>query len=340
MSSLLIDTIKGNPGERPPVWMMRQAGRVLPSYLKIKEKYSFWEMMQKPDVGADVTLLPVNDLGVDAAILFSDILVIPYATGMGLEFTNSGPVFSEILVEKENPLEGLEPDPSKLEYIYDVIDQIMIKKQEDTPLIGFCGAPLTVLCYMLQGSGRKAEFPEAMQFIYKNKEVTSKLIDIITDLSIIYAHKQIEHGIEVFQLFETHAGLLPWHLYEELILPAVKKIGHAVREKGTPFIYFPKGLGAGISKIDKSICDYLGIDWQIPLHEARALVSKEVGLQGNMDPRQLFASKKEIEAQLAYFHKYGQKHKDWIFNLGHGLIPGIPFENVKFVVDWFKEQCW
>ncbi len=337
---ILLDTIKGKETERPPIWMMRQAGRVLPSYLKIKEKYSFWEMMQKPEVAADVTLLPVNDLGVDAAILFSDILVIPYATGMGLEFTNSGPVFNEFLVEMINPVEALKPDPSKLEYIYDVIDQIMVKKTDDIPLIGFCGAPLTVLCYMLQGSGRRAEFPDAIKYIYQNKAEAKQLIDIITDLSVIYAQGQIEHGVQVFQLFETHAGLLPWDLYRELILPSVIKISNAVRSKGIPFIYFPKGIGTGLTEIDKDICDYVGVDWQIPLHEARIMVPDEVGLQGNMDPRLLFSSKYDIEEKLKYYHIYGREHKDWIFNLGHGLVPDIPFENVKFVVDWLKGQEW
>src|SRR5690554_5560077 len=146
---------------------MRQAGRVLPSYLKIKEKYTFWQMMQNPEVAAKVTLLPVYDLGVDAAILFSDILVIPYAMGMGLDFTDAGPVFNQPLAQRENPLEGLNPDPAKLNYIYNVVDEIIRTRPAGIPLIGFCGAPLTVLLFMLQGLGRKGDFPDAVEFIYR-----------------------------------------------------------------------------------------------------------------------------------------------------------------------------
>ena len=216
---------------------------MLPSYMKIKENYTFWQMMQNPEIAAKVTLLPVDDLGVDAGILFSDILVIPHALGMGLEFNDSGPLFDQPLAYRENPLAGLNPDPSKLNYIYEVIDEIIRTKREDIPLIGFCGAPLTVLLFMLQGLGRKGDFPEAIKFIYENKETTKKLIEVVTDLSVIYAQEQANHGIEVFQLFDTHAGLIPADLYHELFMPATKRIAAAVREKNIPFIFFPKGLG-------------------------------------------------------------------------------------------------
>lgn len=158
-NSILLKTLAGEKTERPPFWFMRQAGRVLPSYMKLKEKYSFWEMMQDAKLGAEVTLLPVDDLGVDAAILFSDILVIPYAMGMGLEFTDRGPEFDVPLVKRKDPLAALNPNPEKLNYIYKVIRQIIATKPAHIPLIGFCGAPLTVLCYMLQGIGRSKEFP-------------------------------------------------------------------------------------------------------------------------------------------------------------------------------------
>lgn len=338
--SILLQTLKGNATSRPPVWFMRQAGRVLPSYLQIKEKYSFWQMMQNPDIAAKVTLLPVYDLGVDAAILFSDILVIPYAMGMGLDFTDEGPVFEQPLAFRSNPLENLHPDPSKLKYIYDVVDRIIATRPAGTPLIGFCGAPLTVLLFMLQGLGRKGDFPDAVKFIYQNPKTTQKLVDAITDLSIVYAKEQINHGIDVFQLFDTHAGLLPFELYEKLFLPATGKIARAVREEGVPFIFFPKGVGSGIAQLTPAHADFLSIDWQTPLNAARKLVHPDIGLQGNVDPRMLHAPKEELENYLRPYIEFGSRNNDWIFNLGHGFIPGLPFENARFLTDWVKNTNW
>lgn len=339
-NSILLQTLRGEKTERPPVWFMRQAGRVLPSYLKIKENYTFWQMMQNPEIAAQVTLLPIEDLGVDAGILFSDILVIPHALGMGLEFNDSGPVFEQPLAFRDNPLAGLQADPSKLNYIYSVIDQINRTKSPDTPLIGFCGAPLTVLLFMLQGLGRKGDFPEAVKFIYQHKETTRKLIEVVTDLSIVYAQGQIEHGVDVFQLFDTHAGLIPADLYQELFMPATKKIAAAVREKGIPFIFFPKGLGTGIAKITPEDCDYLSIDWQTPLQVARRIVDPQIGLQGNVDPRLLYSSQPEIEHALQPYIEFGKNNQNWIFNLGHGFMPGISFENARFLADWVKRTDW
>jgi uroporphyrinogen decarboxylase len=338
--SILLQTLSGQETKRPPFWFMRQAGRVLPSYLAIKEHYSFWQMMQHPKIGAEVTLLPINDLGVDAAILFSDILVIPYAMGMGLDFTDQGPRFDTPLIDQANPVASLNPDPDKLNYIYEVIDQIKLTKPADIPLIGFCGAPLTVLLYMLQGLSKKAEFPEAVKFIYKHKETTKKLIDAVTELSIVYIKGQIKHGIDVFQLFESHAGLLPNELYMELFMPSIVKISRVVREHNIPFIYFPKGFGFGIQHITPEICDFVSIDWQIPIEQARKAVHPKVGLQGNMDPRVLFSNKTEIENTLKKFIPFGRENQNWIFNLGHGFMPGIPYENAKFMADWLKNADW
>ncbi len=338
--SILLKTLAGKETERPPFWFMRQAGRVLPSYLAIKEKYSFWQMMQQPEIAAKVTLLPVSDLGVDAAILFSDILVVPYAMGMGLDFTDLGPVFKEPLITKTNPLQGLQPDPSKLEYIYKVIDQIKVTKPTNIPLIGFCGAPLTVLLYMLQGLSRKSDFPDAIKYIYANKNTTKKLVEAVTELSIEYIKGQIKHGIDVFQLFESHAGLLPIELYNELFLPAVKRISTILREYNIPFIYFPKGYGLGIKNLSPEHCDFVSIDWQTPIELARSLVHPEIGLQGNIDPRALYGPQEEIRKKLESYIDFGQANQNWIFNLGHGFMPGIPYENAKFMSDWLRTANW
>ncbi len=338
---LLLDTIKGKSTTRPPVWFMRQAGRILPNYLALREKYSFKELMNDPKLCSEVTLMPVHDLGVDAAILFSDILVIPEAMGMGLEFTEKGPVFKNALKDRDlSEIENLVFDESKLTYIYRNIKQIIEDKDDHIPLIGFCGAPLTTLVYMIQGLSSNHTFPDAIKFLYEEKETAKKLIDIITKASVTYALSQVKAGVDVFQLFETHAGLIPSDLYKELFFESVETIAKAVRATGTPFIYFPKGLGNAITDVTPEMADMLGIDWQMPITTARKLTDKNIGLQGNLDPRLLFGSQKNIEAELVKLKEFWKDEKKWIFNLGHGFIPGIPVENAKFVVDWIKNTKW
>lgn len=340
MESIFLNKLKGISTERPPVWFMRQAGRVLPSYLKLKEKYTFWEMMKNPDMAAKVTLLPVYDLGVDAAILFSDILVIPYALGMGLDFTDNGPIFENPIKTLDHPLKHFHPDEEKLNYIYNAIDAILRTRPENTPLIGFCGAPLTVLSFMIQGLGSRSDFTDAVKWMFSHPKTLKSLMDIVTEMTLIYVQKQIDHGINAFQLFETNAGLIPNEMYQHFFMPSVKKISTLVRDSGIPFIYFPKGIGNAIKNINYGVCDYVSVDWLTSLEEARNLVDKSVGLQGNLDPRILFAPQEIVESELQKFLAYGRKHKDWIFNLGHGFMPGTPFKNARFITDWVKNQEW
>jgi len=340
MTSVFLDTLNHKETQRPPVWFMRQAGRVLPSYLKLKEKHTFWEMMRDPKLAAEVTLLPVYDLGVDAAILFSDILVIPYAMGMGLDFTDNGPVFEKPIKVMTDPVKNMKPDPEKLNYLYQVIDEIRATRPENTPLIGFCGAPLTVLSFMIQGLGSRSDFSDAVKWMFSNQETLKQLVDAVTEMTLVYVKNQIQHGIEVFQLFETNAGLIPNEFYKEFFLPSVKKIAAVVRSEGIPFIFFPKGIGNGISMVDYDVCDFLSVDWLTSIEDARKIVDDKVGLQGNLDPRVLFASKEAIEKELNKFVDFGKNNQNWIFNLGHGFIPETPFENARFMTDWVKNQNW
>ncbi len=319
---------------------MRQAGRVLPTYLELRKQYSFSELMNSPKLAAQVTLLPVYDLGVDAAILFSDILVIPVALGMHLEFTDSGPKFDKPLKDIMNPVGYLIPDSSKLEYIYKTIDEIQNTKPENTPLIGFCGAPFTTLCYMVQGMSTNHTFADAVAFLYKEKIVAHKLLSLITELSVEYALNQVKHGISAFQIFETHAGLIPSEMYFEMIMPYVRKISSALMQEGCPVIFLPKGLGTGISHIKPEDANFLSIDWQTPIEEARKMVHPDIGLQGNLDPRLLLADQATILEKLEKYIPFGSQNQNWIFNLGHGLISGIPFDNARLVVDWIKKTNW
>lgn len=334
MGNLFYDTLKGKYGERPPVWYMRQAGRVLPNYNKLRESFSFSELMTNPELAARITLMPVADIGVDAAILFSDILTIPTALGMELQWSDHGPVFTNPIYKDLSSIQTFKFDPSKLSHVYKTLD---IATKGETPVIGFCGAPFTTLCYMTQGTSQKHDFPETKKFIYTEKKKTEYLIELITEANIEYAKEQIKHGISAFQLFDTHAGLLPLSVYKELFLPSIKKISEAVRSAGIPFIFFPKGISSGLSFITPDICDFVSIDWQTPLLEARRMVHDEVGLQGNIDPFLLFASKETIaEIMSKEYAPMFSKYPKWIINLGHGVAPTTPIENLIFLTEWIK----
>jgi uroporphyrinogen decarboxylase len=340
MNSIFLDTLKGKETHRPPIWFMRQAGRSLASYQKMKEKYSFKELMEDPELAAKVTLLPIHDLGVDAAILFSDILVIPEALGMKLEFQGKGPVFKNPLKGMSAPHKSLIPDSSKLEHVYKAIEEIRKTRPENTPLIGFCGGPLTTFCFMVDGISQNHNFPEAIALLYKNRAEAVRILEAIGEMSVEYALKQVQHGIDAFQLFETHAGLIPEDLYFEVVMPIAERIMKAVKQTGTPIIFLPKGLAYGISRIQPEQCDVVSVDWQMNIHQARKLIHPEIGIQGNLDPRALLGSQETIKPIIEKLLEFGKTEPKWIFNLGHGILAETPFDTIKYVVDYVKEVDW
>lgn len=334
--NIFMDTLRGRETPRPPVWFMRQAGRVLPRYRQLRERYSFHELMHDPDLCAEVTLMPVDDIGVDAAILFSDILVVPVALGMQLEWTDRGPAFTAPLSGLDAPCSELEFDARRLEYIYHAIDAIRARRAPSTPLIGFCGAPLTVLCYMLQGAGGKSDFPRAVSYFYTHPEETRHLIDKVTEATVQYALGQIAHGIDCFQIFDSLAGVVPEDMYLRWFMPAVSRIARAVRQKGIPVIYFPKGIGHNLTRVTSELCDIVGIDWHTDIFTARRLVDPAVGLQGNLDPRLLYAPEETIARQLDRLAELRTINPRWILNLGHGVPPDCDVEKLKFIVNQIR----
>ncbi len=337
MNNIFLDTINGKSSSRPPVWFMRQAGRILPSYRKLKESHNFYDMMKDPELSSEVTLLPINDLGVDSAILFSDILVIPDALGLNLIFTKNGPKFTNAL-NNEN-FNHLNFDPQKLEYIYTNIKKT-VEIKNTTPLIGFCGGPLTTFMFMFRGDETQKSFKDAIKFFYNNREESMKIIEQITEASIVYVENQIKSGIQCFQLFETYCGSIPYDLYKECILPYSKKILNRAKELDCPTIFFPKDFSLGLKYINKDICDFVSIDWTMKLEDARNLVDKNVGLQGNMDPRIFYYNELKIESYLESLSIFGKNNHDWIFNLGHGFLPDIDYKKVQNTVKWIKNKNW
>ena len=338
MNDLILRTLQGKKTERPAVWFMRQAGRVLPDYLKLRDLHSFDEIMHTPDLCAQVTLMPVHTIGVDAAILFSDILVVPTAMGANISWTDKGPVFSTPLCQYSDASKQLKPDASKLNYIYRNIDEIKSRISDGTPLIGFCGGPLTTLCYMLQGRSTDNQFNDAVSYIFSNPAETDRLIEALTEMTIEYARNQVKHGVQLFQIFETNAGVLPQNEYITHFMPAIRRIGQAVKEMGVPVIYFAKGLGLGLQAVTPDMCDFVSIDWQMDFYEARKLVNPAIGLQGNLDPRILFASEEIIQQKLESYRPYWEEHHNWILNLGHGVPPQAPLKSLQFITNYVKRS--
>ncbi len=339
MDSILIKTLNGEKTSRPPVWFMRQAGRILPNYMKLKETYSFHELMNDKNLASQVTLMPIKDLNVDAAILFSDILVIPHALGLDVEFKKTGPIFNNPL-NYNSKATNLEFDPNKLDYIYDNIDQVIKDKNPDTPLIGFCGGPLTVFLFMFKSEGSKDHMKKAIKFLYEKRKESTEILELITKSSIEYVKGQCKSGINVFQLFETYCGSIPCELYADLILPYSKRILNAAKEEDCPTIFFPKDFGHGMNLINKDICDFISVDWHTSINYARNIIDKKIGIQGNMDPRIFYQDYEQIEAYLNSLTNFGSQNFDWIFNLGHGFLPDINHEKVKFAIDWIKDKNW
>ncbi len=337
MSSIFLDTLLGKKTSRPPVWFMRQAGRILPSYQKLKLTHSFNDMMKNKGLASQVTLMPIDDLGVDAAILFSDILIIPESIGMKLEFTENGPKFYNPI--STNNISSLSFDSTKLDYVYSNIKEIK-STNEKIPLIGFCGGPLTTFLFMFRGDEKNKSFNTALKFFYSNKKESIYLLEKLTEASIEYVKGQASSGIDCFQLFETYCGIIPSDLYKKLILPLSTKILDSAKQQNVPTIFFPKNFNDGLKYINKDICDFVSIDWNLSLEYAREIVDRQVGIQGNMNPRLFYSSYDDIDMYLNSLLKFGENNEDWIFNLGHGFLPDIDYRKVRHVVKWIKETNW
>jgi uroporphyrinogen decarboxylase len=334
-NDLLLSTIRGEEVERPPVWMMRQAGRILPQYRKIRAGLSgFKELVETPELAAEVTIQPVDELGVDAAIIFSDILVIPEAMGLPYQLIEKkGPYFPKTIqtsLDIENLRSG-ENAAVDLDYVFEAIKITSKELNGRVPLIGFCGAPWTIFSYMIEGGGSKT-FSKARKFLQQEPELAHKLLQKITETSIAYLKLKIESGCQLVQIFDSWAGILSPSLYKEFALPYIAQICDAVTE--APKIVFAKGAWFAMEEIGKLNCEVVGLDWNMSPEWARDQLNSQQLLQGNFDPSMLYADKKTIETEtIKMINQFKRGH---IANLGHGVYPDTPLENVKVFVDTVK----
>jgi uroporphyrinogen decarboxylase len=336
MNDILLKVLRGEAAERTPVWMMRQAGRYLPDYMKLKEKYSFFERVQTPELAAEITIQPVEQVGVDAAILFSDILVVPQAMGLEVQLIeNKGPILPEP-IQTEKDLQRIRiPDVKEsLGYVFDAIRLTKNELHNRVPLIGFAGAPWTILCYMVQGKGSKT-FDEAKAFCYTQPALAHKLLQMITDTTIAYLKGQVAAGVDTIQLFDSWGGLLSPGDFEHISLQYIRQIVAALKDE-VPTIIFAKGAWHSLQSMAATGAQGLGIDWCISPQMARQFAGENVVLQGNYDPAKLLSPipviEKEVKEMLQAFGK-----GKYIANLGHGILPNVPVDHAKAFVNTVKE---
>lgn len=334
-NDLLIKALKGENVERQTVWMMRQAGRYLPQYIELRNKYDFFTRVQTPELACEITIQPVDIIGTDAAILFSDILVIPQAMGVEVQLIESkGPVLPKTTTTKSD-IDALQVNeaPERLQYVYDAIKLTKKELNNRVPLIGFAGAPFTILCYMVEGKGSKA-FDVAKQFCFSQPELAHSLLTKITDVTIEYLKRQVEAGADCVQVFDSWSGLLSPADFNEFALPYLLKISDALSVKA-PVILFPKGSWYALNELSKSSASGLGIDWAITPAMARQLTNNSITLQGNFDPNKLLLPPNQIKkAVTEMIDAFGPQR--YIVNLGHGILPNIPVEHAKAFIDAVK----
>ena len=335
-NDLLLKALRGEKVSRPPVWMMRQAGRYLPDYMKLKEKYSFFERCQIPELATEITIQPVEQVGVDAAIIFSDILVVPQAMGMEVEMIEGkGPLLPDPIKQYSDINKIHVPDvEEKLSYVFDALKLTKQTLDGRVPLIGFAGAPWTLLCYMVQGKGSKT-FDEAKAFCFTQPETAHRLLSMITDTTISYLKGQVKAGADVVQIFDSWGGLLSPEDFEEFSLQYIRKIVAALKDDCLTII-FAKGAWFALEGMAATGANGLGIDWCVTPSVARKLAGENVTLQGNFDPARLLSPiaeiKKSVKRMIGAFgtHRY-------IANLGHGILPNVPVDHARAFVDEVKE---
>jgi uroporphyrinogen decarboxylase len=335
-NDLLLRALRGEEVERPPVWMMRQAGRYLPDYIKLREKYDFFTRVQTPELATEITLQPIDQVGVDAAIIFSDILVIPQALGLEVLLEeNKGPVLPKV-IKSQQDVDALTVDGAaeRLHYVMEALGLTKKELNGRVPLIGFAGAPWTILCYMIEGKGSKT-WDKAKQFAYTQPHLAHQLLQKITVATISYLKAQVKAGADTVQVFDSWAGTLSPADFRIFAQPYLLQIADALKDDA-PVILFPKGSWYALKDLSNSCASGIGLDWSIEPKFARELTNDKVTLQGNFDPAKLLAPIPEIKKWVKeMIDAFGAQR--YIANLGHGITPNVPVDHAKAFVEAVKE---
>lgn len=339
LNDLFLRACKREDVERTPVWFMRQAGRYLPEYRAVRAKVDFLTLCKTPDLAAEVTIQPVDIIGVDAAIIFSDILVVPEAMGMELivEEGKGGPRFPSPIRSRADIDKLPVPDPnSKLRFVMDALRTTRKNLNNKVPLIGFSGSPWTLATYMVEGRGSK-NFRFVKELIFTSPKDAHALLDKLARAVAAYLSAQIESGAQAVQIFDTWGGILGQEEFEEFSLRYIKQVSSLLKSKGAPVIIFCKDCGHSLEKIADAGADVVGLDWTIDIGKAREMIGSYVALQGNLDPTMLYATPERIEQGVQSILKKFGKGNGHVFNLGHGILPDTPIENVRAFVNAVKK---
>ena len=332
---LLLDVIEGKDVPYTPVWLMRQAGRYMAEYRAVRSQNTFLDMCYKAEVACEVTMQPIDILGVDAAILFSDILPPLVPMGLDLEYIpGTGPVIHNP-IRQASDLDALnfKPDMNFFGYIEEAVSMIRGKLPKDKDLIGFAGAPFTMASYAIEGGGSKS-YQHIKTLMFREPEAYGRLMQLITDVTKIYLKKQLDAGAQMVQLFDSWGGVLSRADYKKYAHPYTKEIiSWLKKETSKPIIHFVKGAGSWFDAAADSEADVCGVDWTLDLDKAIELCGNKKVLQGNLDPISLFAPQDVLEEKIHMVLDQAKCAKGHIFNLGHGIIPQTPVDNVKFLVE-------
>ena len=335
-NDLFLKALKGETLERPPVWMMRQAGRYLPDFMTLKAKYDFFTRCQTPELATKITIMPIDQIGPDAAILFSDILVVLQAMQIPVEMKDGvGPWIPNPIRSTEDVAQSIVPDIHEhLGYVLDAVKMTKQALNERVPLIGFAGSPWTLLCYAVQGQGSK-NFDIAKGFCFSQPDAAHSLLQKITDTTIAYLKEKVKAGVDAVQIFDSWGGLLSPEDYQIFSWPYIQQIVTALKNEA-PVIVFGKGCWFALNEMGRSGASALGVDWTCSARNARYLSGGQITLQGNFDPSRLLSPipkiKKDVHDMISKFGK-----DKYIVNLGHGILPNIPVDHAKAFVDAVKE---
>ena len=335
-NDLFLKALKGETVERPPVWMMRQAGRYLPDFMKLKEKYDFFTRCRTPELATEITVMPIHQVGTDAAILFSDILVVPQAMNVEVEMKNGiGPWLPNPIRSQKDVDNVIIPNvEEELGYVLDAVKMTKESLNDEVPLIGFAGSPWTILCYMVQGQGSK-NFDKAKAFCFQEPLAAHALLQKITDTTITYLKAKVAAGVNAVQVFDSWGGMLSPVDYQEFSWKYIQQIIDALKDE-THVIAFGKGCWFALQEMAQSGASALGVDWTCSARNARYLTGGNITLQGNFDPSRLLSPPAEIKKMVKQMIDEFGKDK-YVVNLGHGILPNIPVENAIAFVEAVKE---
>lgn len=334
-NDLFLRALRGETVDRPPVWMMRQAGRYLPDFMKLKEKYDFFTRCQTPELATEITIMPIEQVGTDAAILFSDILVVLQAMNIEVEMKPEVGPWIPNPIQTEKALENvIVPDAEvALNYVIEAVKMTKAALNNEVPLIGFGGSPWTLLCYAVQGQGSK-NFDKAKAFCFQHPLLAHRLLQMITDTTIDYLKAKVAAGVDAVQIFDSWGGLLSPQDYNEFSWPYINQIVSALKTE-IPVIVFGKGCWFALNDMAASGASALGVDWTCSARNARYLSGGKITLQGNFDPSRLLSPIPTIEKEVKQMIDAFGKDR-YIANLGHGILPNIPVDHAKAFVNAVK----